>query len=78
MIGASRVDQETAMIVDACVPHPSGNSLNQQIFTSLRRWTTSTPGPVTVMRATMIAALDEETEFVRVMSVYRAANSGWR
>lgn len=47
------------MIVDAWMQHPSGSSLNQEMFASLRRWTKSSSRPTTVTHEMTIAAMDE-------------------
>lgn len=64
------------MIVDAWMQHPSGSSLNQEMFTSLRRWTRSSSRPTTITHEMTIAAMDEGGVSVGLASAWCAPN-GW-
>ncbi len=76
MISTGKNDWEIAMIVDAWMQHPSGSTLNQEMFASLRRWSRSSSRPVTITHEMTIAAMDEGSVSVGLASAWCAPN-GW-
>ena len=64
------------MIVDVWMQHPSGSTLNQEMFASLRRWTRSSPRPEKITHEMTIEALDQGNVSIGLAAAWCAPN-GW-
>ena len=64
------------MIVDVWMQHPSGSSLNQEMFASLRRWTRNSPRSDVVTPEMTVATMDEGGVSLGLSAAWCAPN-GW-